>query len=220
MRLLPSEQERLMLFLAAELARARRARGVLLNQAEATAIIADEVCEAAREGSSHAQARTRGRSAVREADVLDGVRGLVPRIEVDALFADGRRLVVLEDPIGDRAPEDPAEPPVPWLEGAVVALDVVNEGDVPVAVTSHFHFFEVNRALCFERARAYGMRLAVPARTKLFFASGEKREVRLLPIGGARVVRGHGGLVDGPLDAPGAREAALALARERGYRHA
>ena len=64
------------------------------------------------------------------------------------------------------------------------------------------------------------MRLAVAAGVKVVFAPGETREVRLLPFGGARVVRGHGGLVDGPLDAPGALDAALALARERGYRGA
>ena len=74
--------------------------------------------------------------------------------------------------------------------------------------------------LRFDRAAAWGMRLAVPARTKVFFAPGEPIEVALIPIGGARVVRGHGELVDGPLDEPGAREAALALAREKGYRGA
>ena len=109
---------------------------------------------------------------------------------------------------------------MPWLEEATARLQVVNEGDVPVAVTSHLHLFEANRALRFDRAVAWGMRLAVPARTKVFFAPGEPREVALVPIGGARVVRGHGELVDGPLDAPGARDAALALAREKGYRGA
>ena len=74
--------------------------------------------------------------------------------------------------------------------------------------------------LRFDRAAAWGMRLAVPARTKVFFPPGETIEVALIPIGGARVVRGHGELVDGPLDAPGARDAALALAREKGYRGA
>ena len=219
MRLLPAEQDRLLLFLAAELARARRARGLRLNQAEATAIVADAVCEAARDGCSYAEAVARGHAVLGPDDVLDDVPRLVPRVEVEALFADGRRLVVLTDPIGAAAPADaPAEPPVPWLDADdAVRLEVVNEGEVPIGVTSHLHFFEVNRRLRFERAEAWGLRLAVPARTKLFFAPGEAREVRLVPIGGARVVRGHGELVDGPLDAPGARDAALAVARERGY---
>jgi urease subunit gamma/beta len=214
MRLLPAEQERLLLFLAAELARKRRARGLRLNQAEASAIIADAVCEAARDGAAYAEAVAAGRAALAADDVLDGVPALLPRIEVEALFGDGRRLVVLEDPLGPE-PVAAEEPAVPWLDGA--ALEVLNEGDVPIGVTSHLHFFEANRRLRFDRAAAWGMRLAVPARTKILFTPGEPREVRLVPIGGARVVRGHGELADGPLDAPGARDAALALARERGY---
>lgn len=219
MRLLPAEQDRLLLFLAAELARARRGRGLRLNQAEATAIVADAVCEAARDGCSYAEAVARGHAVLAPGDVLDDVPRLVPRVEVEALFADGRRLVVLTDPIGSPAPvEVTEEPPVPWLDAPdAVRLEVVNEGDVPIGVTSHLHFFEANRRLRFDRARAWGLRLAVPARTKVFFAPGEAREIALVPIGGERVVRGHGDLVDGPLDAPGARDAALAAAREQGY---
>ena len=99
-------------------------------------------------------------------------------------------------------------------------MTVTNEGAVAVGVTSHFHFFETNRALRFDRAAAWGMRLAIAPGEKVFFAPGEPREVFLVPFGGARVIRGHAGLVDGPLDADGARDAALALARERGYRGA
>lgn len=217
MQLLPAEQERLLLFLAAELARARRARGLKLNQAEASALIADAICEAARDGGSLADARAAGRAALGEHDVMEGVRALVPRVEVEALFRDGRRLVVLEDPLGDSPPDRVGEPPLPWLDEASVTLEVVNEGEVPIGVTSHLHFFEANRRLRFDRASAWGMRLALPARSKCFFWPGEPREVRLKPIAGARVVRGHGDLVDGPLDEPGAREAALSIARERGY---
>jgi urease subunit gamma/beta len=221
MRLLPQEQDRLLLFLAAELARARRGRGLKLNQAEATAIVADAVCELARDGLRYADVIARGRQVLGEDDVLEGVRALVPRIEVEAVFRDGRHLVVLDDPLGPVAGTAPdGEPEVPWLDGADVRVEVVNEGAVPVGVTSHLHFFEANRALRFDRPVAWGMRLAVPARAKVFFAPGEAREVVLVPIGGARVVRGHGELVDGALDAPGARDAALAAAREKGYRGA
>jgi urease subunit gamma/beta len=218
MRLLPREQERLLLFLAAELARKRRARGLALTQAEAAAIVADTVCEAARDGASYAEAEAAGYAALSTADVLDGVASFVPRIEVEALFKDGSRLIVLHDPIAQDGPPEPREVEPEWLDGT--SLDVVNEGDVLVGVTSHFHFFEVNRALHFDRAAAWGLRLAVSAGTKVFFAPGEPRAVRLTPFEGARVIRGHGGLADGPLDAPGAREAALERARERGYRGA
>ena len=150
--------------------------------------------------------------------MLDGVADLLPRVEVEAAFADGSRLVVLEDPVRRAAAPAPAqEPPVPWLDHAdAVELEVVNEGAVPVGVTSHFHLFEVNPALRLDRAAAWGRRLAVPPGVKVFFAPGEPRTVRAVPFAGARVVRGHAGLVDGPLDAPGAREAALERARARG----
>ena len=80
--------------------------------------------------------------------------------------------------------------------------------------------FEANLRLQFDRRAAWGMRLAVAAGVKIVIEPGQTREVRVVPFGGDRVVRGHGGLVDGPLDAPGALEAALALARDRGYKGA
>jgi urease subunit gamma/beta len=221
MRLLPQEQDRLLLFLAAELARARRSRGLKLNQAEATAIVADGVCELARDGLRYDAVVAGAHAILGEEDVLDGVRALVQRIEVEAVFRDGRHLVVVEDPLGPGPDAGSAtEPEIAWLETGVPRIMVVNEGAVLVGVTSHLHFFETNPMLNFDRAAAWGMRLAVPARTKVFFTPGEPREVALTPIGGARVVRGHGDLVDGPLDAPGARDAALAAAREKGYRGA
>ena len=219
MRLLPREQDRLLLFLAAELARKRRARGLRLNQAEAVALIADEVCVAARDGVTYAEAEAIGYGLLGPADVIEGVVELVGRVEVEALFGDGSRLLVLHDPIGSSTPPPDTEVEPEWL-ARDRALTVVNEGDVAVGVTSHFHFFEVNRALCFDRAAAWGMRLALAAGAKAFFLPGVEQQVFLAPIGGARVIRGHGGLADGPLDAAGALEAALALARERGYRGA
>lgn len=218
MRLLPQEQDRLLLFLAAELARTRRARGLRLGQAEATALIADEVCELARDGLRYAEVVLRAYSVLGPDDVLDGVAALVPRIEVEALFEDGRHLVVLHDPIGSDAPPDQGADPEPvWLDGAADGVVLENTGTVPLAITSHLHLFEASRALRFDRAAAYGMRLALPARSKLWIDPGVSVVVRLVPIGGARVVRGHGELCDGPLDAPGAREAALARARELGF---
>jgi urease subunit gamma/beta len=219
MRLLPREQDRLLLFLAAELARKRRGRGLALNQAEAVALIADEVCEAARDGRSYAEAEAAGYHALGPGEVADGVAALVRRIEVEALFADGSRLLVLHDPITAAGPPPQAEVGVEWRTQER-ALTVVNEGEVPVGVTSHFHFFEVNRALRFDRAAAWGMRLAIAPGEKVFFDPGIPHKVFLVPFGGARVIRGHAGLADGPLDADGALEAALTLARERGYRGA
>ena len=219
MRLVPREQDRLLLFLAAELARKRRARGLRLNQAEAVALIADEVCEAARDGRAYAEAEAAGYGVLGPRDVLEGVPDLVRRVEVEALFADGSRLIVLHDPVAATGPLPHGEAGLQWL-AQDRALTVVNEGEVPIGVTSHFHFFETNRALRFDRAAAWGLRLAIAPGEKVFFDPGIPHEVYLVPFAGARVIRGHAGLADGPLDAPGALEAALELARERGYRGA
>lgn len=100
------------------------------------------------------------------------------------------------------------------------SLTVANTGDRPIQVGSHFCFFEVNRALRFDRAAAYGMRLDVPAGTSVRFEPGDEREVRLVPLAGRRVVRGLNGLIDGALDDPKVRDRALRRARERGFVHA
>jgi urease subunit beta len=97
------------------------------------------------------------------------------------------------------------------------SLTVSNTGDRPVQVGSHFHFFEVNRALKFDRQAAYGMRLNIPAGTAVRFEPGDEREVELVALGGRRVVRGLNGLTEGALDDPEVREAAFQRARERGF---
>lgn len=86
---------------------------------------------------------------------------------------------------------------------------VRHTGDRPVQVGSHFHFFEVNRALRFDRAAAYGMRLNIAAGTAVRFEPGEEKEVALVEFGGSRVVLGHNGLVNGALDDAKVKTAAL-----------
>jgi len=81
----------------------------------------------------------------------------------------------------------------------VVTLSVKHTGDRPVQVGSHYHFFEVNRALQFDRNSAYGMRLNIPAGTAVRFEPGEEKDVTLVALGGARIMYGHNGLVNGPL---------------------
>ncbi|MDT0609442.1 urease subunit gamma [Streptomyces lancefieldiae] len=222
MRLTPTERDRLLLFGAAELARARRARGLRLNVPEATALIADTVCEAARDGARLAQAVERARSVLGPDDVLPGVADVVTEVHVEAVFDDGSRLAVVSDPIGGGTLG--AAGPGALLPGpahadpeAAVRIQVTNTATVPVSVTSHFHFFEANPRLDFDREQAYGMRLAVPAGSSVRFGPGERVEVGLVPIGGARVAIGFAGLVDGPLDARGAKEEALRRAAACGY---
>lgn len=89
---------------------------------------------------------------------------------------------------------------------------VSNTGDRPIQVGSHYHFFEVNRALDFDRAAAYGMRLNIAAGTAVRFEPGEQKSVTLVAFGGARIVHGHNGWVNGALDDATVREQALSKA--------
>jgi urease subunit gamma/beta len=225
MRLTPTDRDRLLIFTAAELARTRRSRGLRLNIPEATALIADTVCEAARDGARLMAAAAAGAAVLGPDDVLPGVVDVVTEVKVEAVFDDGTRMVVVRNPfgaaagLGDDAPGAvmPAERPINREPADLVRLSVVNTGDVPVSITSHFHFFEVNPRLRFDRAAAYGRHLAISAGAALRFDPGATVEAALVPIGGARVAIGFAGLVDGPLDAPGAKEAALARAAAQGY---
>jgi urease subunit gamma/beta len=103
------------------------------------------------------------------------------------------------------------------LNAGCEAIDVLvtNAGDRPIQVGSHFHLFEANRVLVFDRALAYGHHLDVPAGTSVRFEPGEAKRVSLVPFGGARVVKGLNGLTDGPLAEM--KEAALARARTHGF---
>jgi urease subunit beta len=103
----------------------------------------------------------------------------------------------------------------------VTTLKVRNTGDRPVQVGSHFHFFEVNRALEFDRTAAFGQHLNIPAATALRFEPGDEREVNLVPYGGKRSVFGFNNLVDGATagEFAGPQKAkAVTLATQRGFR--
>ncbi|MGB8801749.1 MAG: urease subunit beta [Candidatus Acidiferrales bacterium] len=101
---------------------------------------------------------------------------------------------------------------------ATARVIVRNSGDRPVQVGSHFHFFETNRELEFDRAAAYGMRLNIPAGTAVRFEPGEEKEIELTPFAGRRVMQGCNGLVDGPLDILGTSDNALIRAQTAGFR--
>jgi urease beta subunit len=97
---------------------------------------------------------------------------------------------------------------------ATVRVNVANRGDRPVQVGSHFHFFEANRGLAFDREKAYGMRLNIAAGTAVRFEPGDTKEVELVALGGTRDVHGLNGLVEGRLDDPAVRARALEAIRD------
>lgn len=195
MRLVPREQDKLMLHYAGMLARDRKAQGLKLNYPEAVAYISMEVMEKARAGASAAE-----------------------------LMQYGTKLVTVHNPIKGASKLHPGEFIVE--EGTVklnegtesIELTVSNTGDRPIQTGSHFHFFEVNKALEFDRKAAYGMRLDIPAGTAVRFEPGEKKTVRLIPIGGDRIGYGLNGLVNGKMDDENIKQAAFEKAKRLGFK--
>lgn len=229
MHLSPKEIDRLHLFLAGELARKRRSRGLKLNYPEACALIADEVCEGARDGKSVAELMGLGGDILTTDDVLPGVPKLLSILQVEAMFPDGQKLITLHEPIGaGKEPVEGVEPGEYLLADDDVVLNagrpsatltVRNLGDRPVQVGSHFHFFEVNDELEFDRKEAFGMRLDIAAGTAVRFEPGDEREVELVEFGGERRVHGLNLLTDGETT-PERLDAALERARAGGFKGA
>lgn len=224
MHLTPKDEDRLLLFLAAELARKRRAAGLALTYPEARALIADEVVEAARAGATVADAAAHGAQILTDDDVLPGVADLLGSVQVEAFFEDGQKLVTVHDAVrpgsrvatvrpGEVLPEDGELELNAGRE--TVTVTVVNTGDRPVQVGSHFHFFEANRALRFNRAAAFGKRLDIPSGTAVRFESGETQEVSLTTYGGERVVIGQNAMTNGPTT--GSAEPYVTALRDAGY---
>jgi urease subunit gamma/beta len=231
MLLTPTELERLTIFTAAELARKRRAKGLLLNYPEAVAIICDEILEGAREGRSVAEMMSIGSRILTQSEVMPGVAAMLPMLQVEATFRDGTKLVTVHEPLrpAEGGEADDVEP------GAIIAeegeielnagrrklrLKVVNTGDRPVQIGSHYHFFEVNKALDFDRAAAFGMRLDIAAGTAVRFEPGQEKDVALTTFGGQQQLSGLNALSNGSANDAGAKATALNNARARGFRGA
>ena len=187
------------------------------------AYISMELLELAREGKTVAELMQLGKKMLDTTQVMEGVPEMIHEIQLEATFPDGTKLVTVHDPIPSDHQLIPGEIiPEPGTirlnEGKeTVSLEVTNTADRPVQVGSHYHFFEVNKLLSFDRERAYGMHLDIPAGTAVRFEPGETKLVTLTTIGGSREGHGLNGLVEGKLDEPGVRAAAIQKGKENGF---
>lgn len=230
MLLTPTEMERLTVFMAAEIARRRKDRGLKLNHPESVAYITDAILEGAREGRSVADLIAYGSTLLSTDDVMPGVADLISIIQVEPCFPDGTKLVTVHDPIrpGKQRVEGVTPGEMDVDEGEIeinagrrrATIKVTNTGDRPVQIGSHYHFFETNKALEFDRAAAYGLRLDIPAGTAVRFEPGEAKEVTLTEFGGAQELYGLNGLTNGSARSAENKELALQRARERGFKGA
>ena len=237
MHLTPHELDKLKLHQAGFLAQKRLARGLRLNYPEAIALIATQILEFIRDGHSVAGLMGLGKKFLGRADVMDGVDQMIDEVQVEGTFPDGSKLVTVHHPIvaefGDLKlalygsflpiPERLNQvTPVHTTPGETMAqsgeltlngarrterLQVINRGDRPIQVGSHYHFIEVNRELVFDRARSYGMRLDIPAGTAVRFEPGDTKTVNLVEIAGHKIIRGGNSIASGPISDEGRKKA-------------
>ena len=214
MHLTPREREKLLIVVAADLARRRLQRGLRLNYVEATALITAEIMEGARDGRSVSELMSHGATILNAAQVMDGVPDMIHEVQVEATFPDGTKLVTVHHPIRPVAGSTPADhgvipgelivpagvPDLPANEGLETrSIQVSNTGDRPIQVGSHFHFHEANEALRFNRDSARGFRLNIPAGTAVRFEAGDTRRVELVALAGSREVFGLNAKINGKL---------------------
>jgi urease subunit gamma/beta len=194
MYLSPTEEDRLRIFMAAELARRTRADGVRLNAPEATALICDEMHRAARVGGSLDAVLAAGRAAVDGGEVIEGVPALIQEIRIEVLLEDGMRLAVLRDPVAGDPGSAPGEIRVPAGDIQLAPrhsrrrIQVRSRSSRPIRVSSHYPFWRVNPRLEFDRDAAEGYRLDIPAGESIRWAPGEIREVGLVALGADALV--------------------------------
>ena len=212
MELTPREKDKLLLFTAALLAERRKAKGLKLNYPEAMAYISGAILEGAREGRSVAELMDYGRTLLSADDVMEGVPEMIHEVQVEASFPDGTKLVTVHDPILPATGRAAAQSIPPGVmvaaEGNIElnagretrTLSVANTGDRPIQVGSHYHFYETNPALAFDREQARGFRLNIPAGTAVRFEPGQTRQVELVAYAGERKVYGFNAQVMGSLE--------------------
>lgn len=201
------EQEKLMIYTASKLALERKEKGLKLNFPESTAVISSFILEGAREGKSVAQLMVDATKVLGADDVMDGVASMMHMVQTEATFDDGTKLVTVHNPIPlKKTKVTPGEylideGEIELNEGSeITTIEVENIGDRPIQVGSHYHFFETNTFLEFDRQKAYGQRLNIPSGTSVRFEPGSHKEIEIVPFKGKRYIAGFNGLVNGYLD--------------------
>ncbi len=190
MYLTPTEEDRLRVFMAAELARRTLAQGLRLNVPEAVALTCDVMHSAARGGACMEEVMEAGRGAVPAGQVMDGVADIVTEIRLEVLLDEGSRLIVLHHPWGSGAADAPGAIRTHDHEVELAAgrerrrLTVRSQSRRPILVSSHFPFWRSNRRLTFDRDAARGFRLDIPAGSTVRWAPGETKDVGLVRYGG------------------------------------
>ncbi|WP_185869158.1 urease subunit gamma [Blattabacterium cuenoti] len=203
MHLTSYEKEKILLHMAGELAKKRLKRGLKLNYPESLSLITHYVMEGARDGKTVKELMYEAGNILNEEQVMDGVYELLNNVQIEATFPDGTKLVTIHNPIKKNRKENSNLIPGEYnlLKEDILLLPgrsrigriVSNSGNRPIQVGSHFHFYETNSALLFDREGTKGYRLDIPSGRSVRFEPGETKEVILVEIGGIKKIYGFSG---------------------------
>ena len=186
----------------------------------------------AREGRTVAELIGLGSTLLNTDDVLPGVAAMTAIIQIEGMFPDGAKMITVHEPI---RPGEMSQTTTEFTPGEILTVDgeielnrgrkkvsltVTNTGDRAIQVGSHYHFFEANKALDFDRAAAFGMRLDTPAGVSRRFEPGERKEIELVAFGGTREITGFNGLTNGSVQSEDVKKKALERARAGGFKGA
>lgn len=199
MHLTKHEKDKLLLYVAGELAKNRLKRGVKLNYPECIALISCHVIEGARTGKKISKIIKECSNLLKKDQVMDGIPELANEILVEATFPDGTKLVTIHNPIKGKSKNIPGEykilnKNIQFLtKRPKINRKVTNTGTRAIQVGSHFHFYEVNKYLKFKRENTEGYRLNIPSGTSIRFEPKETKKITLVKIGGLKKIYGFSG---------------------------
>nr|AAC72752.1 urease alpha subunit [Helicobacter hepaticus] len=184
-----------------------------------------EIMELAREGNkSVAELMQQGREILKADEVMEGVASMVDEVQVEVSFPDGTKLVTIHNPIEDNGKLTPGEYILKDEDITLnankesISIKVTHKGDRPIQVGSHFHFFEVNALLEFDRAQAFGKRLDIASGTSVRFEPGEEKNVNLIDFGGKQKIIGFNDLTNAHINKEN-KEQCLANAAQKHFIH-
>ncbi|WP_185871760.1 urease subunit gamma [Blattabacterium cuenoti] len=203
MHLTSYEKEKILLHMAGELAKKRLKRGLKLNYPESLALITHYIMEGARDGKTVKDLMYEAGNILNDEQVMDGVHELLNNVQVEATFPDGTKLVTIHHPIKKNIKKNSnlipgqydllKEDIVFFPERSRIKRIVSNTGTRPIQIGSHFHFYEVNSALLFNREGTKGYKLDLPSGRSVRFEPGETKEIILVEIGGDKKIYGFSG---------------------------
>jgi len=207
MYLTHQEKEKMLLLFAAIIAKNRKEKGLQLSYPEAVAYLSGHIIEGAREGKTVQKLIEECNQLLTSEDVMQGVPELLEQLQVEAMFVDGTKLVSLNDPIQRTATSHliPGEyayatDDISLSEGRKrIRLQVINTADRPVQVGSHFHFYEANPALSFDREQTKGYHLDIASGLSVRFMPGVEETIDLVEYGGDKIIHGFTGKINGSI---------------------